>query len=207
MRKITNVFCVGKNYAEHIKEFDSVAPKSPMFFMKPTHALQYLEEEKEVPVPKDEGSVHYEAELVVYLKQPYQEELPLEDMIAEVGLGIDLTLRDVQWQAKKSGSPWLAAKGFKHSGLLTQTIPFESENWFNQLHFSLERQGDLLQEAEPTQMIFSLREILRACDQHFGLDSGDIIYTGTPSGVGEVHTGDTFKLKLEGYFEQTFTIK
>lgn len=206
MKKITNIYCVGKNYSEHVKEFDSVAPKSPMFFMKPTHAALFLQENNQVTLPMDQGSVHYEGEIVVYVKQAYQENMPLEDVVAEVGMGLDFTLRDVQWEAKKSGNPWLSSKGFKHSAPLTETVPFESEDWFNHLNFSLEKNSQTVQKGTPQQMIFPLRELLRSCEEQFGLAEGDIIFTGTPAGVGPVKPGDKLTLNLEGILSQEVVI-
>lgn len=206
MNKIANIFCVGRNYLEHARELNNAVPKQPMFFMKPTHAAVFLEQNDQVSLPFDQGAVHYEVELVVRMKRTYEKKRPLADLIAEVALGIDFTLRDAQQKAKESGKPWLSAKGFKNSAVLSHSIPFESESWFNTLTFSLERNGELVQTGKPDQMIFSLREILRSCDQQFGLVENDWIFTGTPAGVGEVNSGDTFRMQVAEVLSQSFEI-
>lgn len=206
MTKIANLFCVGRNYVAHAKELNNAVPKQPMFFMKPSHAACFVEEKTAVTLPQNQGELHYEVELVIRMKQPYQEGLPLEEMIAEVALGIDFTLRDVQQVAKEKGTPWLAAKGFKNSAVLSQSVPFESEKWFNELHFTLHKNQQLVQDGKPSLMIFPLREILRSCEQQFGLDKDDWIFTGTPEGVGPTEAGDQFTMTLMDHFQQEFTI-
>lgn len=206
MTKIANLFCVGRNYAEHAKELNNAVPSQPMFFMKPSHAAYFLDTNDEIALPMNQGAVHYEIELVVRMKKPYADNLALEDVIAEVALGIDFTLRDVQQKAKDKGKPWLAAKGFKNSAILTKSVPFESEAWFNNLQFTLEKNGKLVQQGNPQQMIFSLREILGSCNQQFGLDKDDWIFTGTPAGVGETQEGDCFHLQLDDLISQEFIV-
>lgn len=206
MKDIKNIYCVAKNYLNHVKEFDSVAPESPLFFMKPTHAAVFLEDQRQIRLPDDQGAVHYELELAVCLKRSYEEGLPLEEIIDGVGLGIDFTLRDKQWEAKEAGNPWFSAKGFKNSAVLTQMIPFESEAWFSQLAFSLEKNGALVQEGKSQTMIFPLKRLLQSCDAQFATGAGDILFTGTPEGVGPVVSGDKLKMTLEGKFTDECTI-
>lgn len=197
MEPVTNIYCVGKNYAEHAKELNTEVPEEPLFFMKPTHALFLIDEASTVAFPDSLGEVHYEIELVVQLKNDYDPHAPLEASIGTTHLGIDFTLRQLQNELRQKGLPWFASKGFKQSAALSKAVPFVSETAFNQHRFALAINGKTVQEASPSLMVYPLRELCDYCHMHFGLKKGDILYTGTPAGVGRVHKQDVLSLTLD----------
>lgn len=197
METIRNIFCVGRNYVAHVAELQNEVPTEPMFFMKPTHAAVFTETSPVLQLPKDQGTIHHEIELVVQLKQDYDGTLPLEELLGSVCLGLDLTLRDVQSVAKQKGLPWLAAKGFRNSAILSREVPFHGQAWWDHLHFHLLKNGQMQQAGAADCMIYPLSELLAFCHQHYGLKQGDILFTGTPAGVGPLHADDTLELYLE----------
>ncbi|WP_027445515.1 fumarylacetoacetate hydrolase family protein [Pontibacillus marinus] len=194
-KSIRNIYCIGRNYAQHAQEMGSDLPTKPMIFSKPTHALHPAEGDLELP--SEIGQIHYEVELVVKMAEAYDPEKPLEQMIDGVALGIDLTARDVQTQLKEKGHPWLVSKGFKGSAVLTEFIPFESLESFEKIEFSLEKNKEVVQKGTPTQMIFSLKELFSYIASNLGLGKGDVVYTGTPEGVGPLQDGDVLEMKAE----------
>jgi len=194
LESIRNIYCVGRNYAQHAKELGNDVPEEPMIFSKPTHALHPAE--GTLRLPGSIGEIHYETELVVHIASAYEQGKPLDQIIDGIALGIDWTARDVQTTLKEKRHPWLLAKGFRHSAVLGPFLPFHSLSEFEQLHFSLLKNGQLVQSGSPQQMIFPLEQLLVYIDQKFGLGKGDIIYTGTPAGVGAVQTGDQLELRL-----------
>ncbi len=192
-KSIRNIYCVGRNYAQHAQELGNDLPTKPMIFSKPTHALHPAE--GYLDLPSEIGEIHYEVELVVKMAEAYDPEIPLEQMIEGVALGIDLTARDVQAQLKEKGHPWLVSKGFKGSAVLTDFIPFESLESFEKIEFSLVINGEEVQKGAPIQMIFSLKELLSYIASNLGLGKGDVVYTGTPEGVGPLRNGDVLEMK------------
>ncbi len=164
--------------------------------MKPTHAAVFMDG-SEITLPAGRGSVHYEGELVLRVGKPYEQGIPVDQLVDGLALGIDFTLRDVQSELKKKGHPWLAAKGFPGSAALTSFRPFPGENALAAVpFFCLVRNGEEAQKGTVTEMIFSLQQVVDFIAAHFGLGEGDIIYTGTPAGVAAVQNGDHFLLKL-----------
>ncbi|KZE55589.1 fumarylacetoacetate hydrolase [Brevibacillus parabrevis] len=194
MEQIRNIYCVGRNYRLHAAELGNDVPKKPMIFAKPTHALA-LTNGQEIALPGTRGELHYEAEIVVHIARPYEPGCALEQVIDKVALGIDLTLRDVQSELKSAGHPWLLAKGFKNSAILTPFQPFSGQSALQQADFSLHKNGEQVQRGNIGDVIFDLETILAYIEEHFGLGAGDIIYTGTPAGVGPVADGDVLTLK------------
>ncbi|QHE54228.1 FAA hydrolase family protein [Pontibacillus sp. HMF3514] len=192
---IRNIYCVGRNYAQHAQELGNDLPTKPMIFSKPTHALHPAE--GELNLPSEIGQIHYEVELVVKMAEAYVPDKPLEQIVDGVALGIDLTARDVQAQLKEKGHPWIVSKGFKGSAVLTEFIPFESLEAFNKIKFSLLKNGVEVQHGLPTHMIFPLEELLSYIASNLGLGKGDIVYTGTPEGVGPLRDGDVLEMKAE----------
>lgn len=193
---INTIFCVGRNYRAHAAELNNAVPTEPLIFTKPSQAAVMIDEATALNLPKNQGAVHYETELVVRMKSKYDPSKPLNELIESIGLGLDLTLRDVQTIAKQKGLPWLNAKGFKHSAILTREIPFTSIADWSKLSFSLEKNGVLAQIGYVHDMIFSLETLLAYLDQHFGLEKDDLIFTGTPEGVGPINADDHFTLRL-----------
>lgn len=197
MKDIRNIYCVGRNYGLHAAELGNAVPDEPMIFTKPSHALAEMNE-SDVYLPGDRGSVHFEGEIVIRIGQEYAQGLPIDQLIDGLALGIDFTLRDVQTELKKKGYPWLAAKGFLNSAALTEFIPFPGEEALKGLDFELVKNGAGVQKGNVQEMIFSLRQIVDYIAVNYGIGVGDIIYTGTPAGVGPVSDSDTFELKLGG---------
>jgi len=193
MKQIQNIFCVGRNYRLHAQELGNDVPTSPMLFNKPTHSLVETTGQ-EIELPGNRGEIHFEAELVIHIGRAYEPGMSLEEVVDEMALGVDLTLRDVQSVLKKNGHPWLLAKGFKNAAILTPFHPFPGEDALKQTDFSLLKNGEQVQRGNIRDVIFDLMTIIQFTSEHFGLDQGDIIYTGTPAGVGPVHDGDQFRL-------------
>lgn len=193
MKQIRNIYCVGRNYRLHAEELGNEVPKAPMIFSKPTHSLVEANGQ-EIALPGDRGEVHHEVEVVIRLKKPYQSDASLEELVGSIALGIDFTLRDVQSKLKAKGHPWLLAKGFPNSAVMTKFLDFPGLELCYQTDFSLLKNGNLVQKGNMKEMIFDLSTILHFCGTHFGLGEGDIIYTGTPAGVGKVENGDRLQM-------------
>lgn len=201
---IRNVYCIGRNYALHAKELGNDVPTEPMVFMKPTHAL--VSPEGVISFPTNQGEIHHEVELVVKLSQHYSPTLPLAQVIDSYALGIDFTLRDKQSELKKKGHPWLVAKGFHNSGILSSWNPFNEQEW-NASSFGLTINGNPVQHGTPNDMIFDLKTLMNYIHEHLGLGAGDIIYTGTPAGVGPIAHNDKLTLKLNNEIVGEFTVE
>ncbi|MFC0522257.1 fumarylacetoacetate hydrolase family protein [Pontibacillus salicampi] len=192
--EVKNIYCVGRNYKNHAKELGNAIPSSPLIFTKPSHSLQ--SSEGEVSLPFQLGEIQYEVEIVVKLAGPYQDYMPLHTIIKEMAIGIDFTARDLQHNLKEKGHPWTLAKGFKGAAVISPFIPFPGEQTFQQLQFSLYKQEKVVQTGSPQNMLFSIRDIISYIDTHLGTGKDDIIFTGTPEGVGAVNSGDSFKMEL-----------
>lgn len=194
MNKIKNIYCVGRNYVSHAMELNNAVPTSPFLFSKPTHALVEANGQ-EVILPGDQGPVHYEIELVIHIGRDYDAGLKVDEMVDKMALGIDFTLRDVQSYLKEQRYPWLLAKGFPNSALLTKFIEFPGEEQCKLTNFSLLKNDVQVQSGNIANLIFNLQTIIDFSAKHFGLSKGDIIFTGTPEGVGPIHDGDSLSLK------------
>ena len=204
------IYCVEKNYPEHALEMellDEATPKTthenevePIIFMKPPTAL---ETEGVIVMPEFEGcslsaNMHYEAEIVLLVGKS-SDGCPVEDApryIAGFGAGLDMTLRDVQLAAKKAGNPWLKSKGFRKSALISDIVPFDEAVFPHDLEVSLELNGSLVQQGKVSEMLHSPAMLIHYLSYLYGLRSGDLIFTGTPAGVGRVSSGDTLKAVL-----------
>jgi fumarylpyruvate hydrolase len=193
MTIIKNIYCIGRNYASHAKELNNAVPTSPFLFSKPTHAVVEAKGQ-EVHLPGDRGAVHYETELVLHMGQEYEKGITVDEIVDKMALGIDFTLRDVQSKLKEQRYPWLLAKGFPNSALLTKFIEFPGEHACKNTNFSLLKNGQQVQIGNITNLLFDLQTIIDFTAKHFGLGKGDILFTGTPEGVGPIHDGDTLSL-------------
>ena len=191
------IICIGRNYASHAKEMNSAVPKAPVFFMKPDTAL--LPKRNPFYIPDFTKDLHYECELVVKIQKLGKNiaERYAHEYYTEIGLGIDFTGRDLQQECKKNGLPWEIAKSFEHSAPLR-------EKWINKdvlnlsdLNFYLKKNGVTVQSGNTADMLFSIDKIIAYISQFMTLKIGDLIFTGTPEGVGPVVIGD----KLEGFIE------
>lgn len=205
------IICIGRNYAEHVKELDNtrVLPQSPQFFMKPDTAL--LRNNEPFYVPAFSQDLHYETELVVKINRVGRaiSEKFAPRYYSEVGLGIDFTARDLQRNCIANGLPWEICKSFDHSAALApeflslESLGGEVQN----LHFEMHLNDELRQQGFTGDMIFSVNRIIAHVSQFITLKIGDLIYTGTPVGVGSVHPGDRLVATLEGHPQLDFEIR
>lgn len=206
MKQIRNVYCIGRNYVEHVKELNNQMPESPVVFSKPTHSLVQVTGQQ-IELPANKGDIHYEVELVVQLKTDYDQSKSVDEMVDTLYMGIDLTLREIQDDLKENRYPWLISKGFKNSAILSSSIPFPGDEQLKQIPFSLEVNGETVQKGKAEQMMFDLQAQLQYIGENLGLKAGDIVYTGTPSGVGALTDGDELSLKFNGEELGSCTIK
>ncbi|WP_188996142.1 fumarylacetoacetate hydrolase family protein [Paenibacillus nasutitermitis] len=197
---IRNIYCVGRNYSLHAKELGNEVPQEPIIFSKPTHALRPAQ--GTALLPGHLGSIDYELELVVRISSTYEPGKPAAELIDGIALGIDWTARDIQTRLKANRHPWLLAKGFQGSAILSEFRDISSLEQIAELVFSLKVNGQTVQSGSPKDMIFSIEQLIAYIGNNFGLGAGDIIYTGTPAGVGAVNHGDMLELKLAGLPER-----
>ena len=191
------IICIGRNYAEHAKELKNDIPSEPVIFMKPKNAL--LLPEKPLFYPEFTDDLHYECELVVKICKngKYVQERFARKYYEEVTVGIDFTARDLQQTLKEKGLPWEIAKAFDGSAAVGRFVPITAYRNINDLKFELKLNDQVVQEGHTRDMIFSINKIIEYVSQYFTLNIGDLIFTGTPSGVGAVNVYD----KLEGFLE------
>lgn len=196
------IICIGRNYADHAKELNDGAeiPREPLFFLKPDTAL--LRNNDPFYVPSFSREVHYECELVVKINRLAKciDEKFASRCYDEVGLGIDFTARDLQREAIQKGLPWELCKGFDHSAALSpEFVPLaELGGDINNLEFEMELNGELRQHGRTKDMLFSVDRIISYVSKYMTLKIGDLIYTGTPVGVGAVKPGDNIKARIGG---------
>ncbi len=190
---IKNIYCVGRNYVLHAKELNNEVPTSPFIFSKPTHAAVEANGQT-IVLPGDRGAVHYEVEFVIKVSKDYQKGIKVDEIVESMAVGIDFTLRDVQSELKKKGHPWLLAKGFPNSAVLSKFIDFPGEEACKKRNFSLKKNGEHVQIGNIKNILFDLQTIIDFSGENFGLGEGDIIFTGTPEGVGPVCSDDHFVL-------------
>lgn len=190
------IICIGRNYAEHAKELGNEVPESPVIFIKPDTAV--LKKGTDFYIPEFSQDVHYEAEVVLKISKggKYIQEENAGKHYDEIGLGIDFTARDLQSKLKEKGLPWELAKGFDGSAVLSEFYKKENFDMKN-LNFSLLKNKEKVQDGNTNLMIFSPEKIIAFVSQYFTLRVGDLIFTGTPKGVGKVSENDI----LEGYLE------
>lgn len=204
--EVSNIFCIGRNYREHAKELGNAVPEEPLAFLKPTGAL--LQAGSPIVLPPYSESVHYECELVLYIGRTaeYVSAADAMDYVAGVGIGLDLTARDVQSTAKSQGLPWLKAKGFRGSACVSHFVSPAVLPAPDCLGFSLHINGGLRQQGDSGQMMFSVPQLIAFLSATYGLPAGSLIYTGTPEGVGELHHGDSVQLSLHGHIDCGFQV-
>ncbi|MFC7680859.1 fumarylacetoacetate hydrolase family protein [Paenibacillus sp. GCM10028914] len=190
---VNNVYCVGRNYRLHAAELGNAVPEEPMIFLKPSHAVVPLDGSS-LTMPQGRGSVHFEGELVIQAAKDYIPGMKVDELVEVMALGIDFTLRDVQSVLKEKGHPWTAAKAFKNSAPLTPFITFPGNDQLLQTDFTVLKNGVEVQRGNAEDMIFSLQTIIDYIGEHYGLGKGDLIFTGTPAGVGPAESGDVFEL-------------
>lgn len=204
LQDVQNIFCVGRNYAEHAKELGNEVPDTPILFTKPTNALATADGQT-LNYPSDQGDIHHELEIVLKIGKSSDSQ-SVNDRVVEMALGIDLTLRDLQSTLKKKGHPWERAKGFRNSAILTPFWSFSSVEDIEHTTFTLKKNGETVQYGNSTQMLFNFQQLVDECEQAFGLVEGDVIFTGTPEGVGPISDGDVFTLFWGEEEKGSFTV-
>ena len=198
------IFCVGRNYGAHAKELGNDVPEEPVIFMKPKSAL--LQANTPFYYPEFTNELHYEAEIVLRVCKNGRHILERQaaKYYDSYSLGIDFTARDVQNELKKKGLPWEKAKAWDNSALLSNVwFPFHATNKNAPINFSLQKNEKIVQSGNTKDMIFSFNNIVSHISNYFSLNIGDLIYTGTPAGVGECLPGDSLKgfIEKEKVFE------
>lgn len=191
------IFCVGRNYADHAKELKNEVPDEPVIFMKPKSAL--LQQHTPFYYPEFSNELHYEVELVLRVAKngKYIQQRHASRYYNAITVGIDFTARDVQQELKKKGLPWEKAKAWDNSAVVGDWVDLTPELLKKPFNFSLKNNDELVQQGVSTDMLFSFDFIVAHISQYFSLNIGDLIYTGTPAGVGECVVGDI----LEGFLE------
>ena len=199
---VRRIYCVGRNYAAHAREMGSDPEREPPFFFgKPADAL--LPDTEAVPFPSATAEFHHEVELVVALGGGGRD-IPADDaqaLIFGYGIGIDWTRRDLQAEAKAQGKPWDAAKGFDHSATLGPLRPVSAVGHPTQGRIWLSVNGTIRQDADLSSLIWAVPDVIAVLSGLFELRAGDLIYTGTPAGVGRVRRGDRIACGIEGLGE------
>ena len=194
---VGKVVCVGRNYADHAKELGNDVPDSPILFMKPATALASLHEP--LVLPEGQGPVHHEVEMVVLIGKRIRKETRLDHIrfsVAAYGIGLDLTLREVQNQLKEKGHPWERAKAFDGAAPVSGFIDARGISVRQDLGVTLEINDAVKQHGHTGLMLFPTFELLAEISQTFTLEPGDVVFTGTPAGVGPLNSGDKFTARL-----------
>ncbi|MGB1240891.1 MAG: fumarylacetoacetate hydrolase family protein [Chitinophagales bacterium] len=189
------IFCIGRNYVDHAKELNNPVPKKPLVFSKPQTAL--VRENRPFFYPEFSKNIHHEIEIVLKVCRLGKHIAPkfAHKYYNEVTLGIDFTARDIQSQLKAKGHPWLLAKGFDGSAPIGKWLSIEEIGDVNNIDFSMTKNEEIIQAGNTKDLIFDFDYLITYISQFFTLQIGDLIFTGTPAGVGPVVIGD----KLEGF--------
>jgi len=184
------IIAIGRNYAAHAKELNNPLPSSPVIFLKPDTAV--LKDNKPFYIPDFSSDIHYELEVVLKVckEGKHIAEKFASSYFDEVGLGIDFTARDIQSAHKEKGLPWELAKAFDNSAAISHFIPKDTITDLNNLQFELKINGETRQNGNTKNILFSFEKIIAFVSQYITLKKGDLIFTGTPEGVGPVHQGD-----------------
>jgi 2-keto-4-pentenoate hydratase/2-oxohepta-3-ene-1,7-dioic acid hydratase in catechol pathway len=193
------IICIGRNYTEHAKELNNAVPENPVFFLKPDTAL--VIRNRPFYYPDFSSDIHYETELVLKICKVGKSipEKFAADYYESIGVGLDFTARDLQQKCKEKGLPWEIAKGFDYSAPISpEFIPKENFKDPDDISFHMELNGTKVQDGNSGDMIFSFNKIISYVSRFMTLRTGDLIFTGTPAGVGPVKIGDTLEVYLEG---------
>ncbi len=191
------IICIGRNYAEHIKELNNPVPASPVFFLKPDTAL--LIRNRPFYYPSFSGNIHHEVELVLKVSKAGKniDRKFAGNYFDEIGIGLDLTARDLQDEAKAKGLPWALAKGFDHSAPVSGFVPKTRFPDMKNIRFRLDLNGNTVQNGNSGMMLYGLDAIIESISTFMTLRTGDLIFTGTPAGVGPIRRGDRLEAWLE----------
>ena len=206
---VHRIYCVGRNFAEHAREMGAeVSRGSPVFFMKPADAV--VAPGERIPYPTQTHDLHHEVELVVALGRDADGVVAIENaaaLVFAIGVGLDLTRRDLQALAKEKRLPWDTAKGFDHSAPVSTLIAGADLGEIGDRRLWLEVNGELRQQSQLSEMIFSVEEILHELSKLYALKAGDLIFMGTPAGVAALESGDRFRAGIDGVIEFTGQIQ
>ncbi len=199
------IVCIGRNYADHIKELANERPIDPVIFIKPDSAV--LPKEQDFYIPDFSDDVHHEVEVLIKINKvgKHIDEKFAHTYYDEVGLGIDFTARDLQSKLKEKGLPWEKAKGFDGAAVIGKWIPKSQIADINQINFSLLKNGEIVQQGNTSLMLWKIDELISYVSKFFTLKKGDVIFTGTPAGVGKISANDYLSGKLEN--EEMFSVK
>ncbi|GAB3995438.1 fumarylacetoacetate hydrolase family protein [Spirosoma daeguense] len=192
------IICVGRNYAEHIKELNNERPNDPVIFLKPETAIPLRNEP--FFYPDFSSDVHFEVEILVKINRVGKniEEKFANKYYDEIGIGIDFTARDVQSKLKAKGLPWELAKGFNGSAPISGFVPKTNFPDLQNLNFQLDLNGETRQQGNTSLMLYKIDYLISFVSKYFLLQQGDILFTGTPHGVGPVQIGDKLVASIEG---------
>ncbi|WP_298904813.1 fumarylacetoacetate hydrolase family protein [uncultured Psychroserpens sp.] len=198
------LICIGRNYTEHIKELENERPTDPVIFLKPDTSI--LLKKQPFFIPDFSNDIHHEVEILVKINKvgKHIAKKFAHKYYDQIGLGIDFTARDLQTQLKSKGLPWEKAKGFDGAAVIGNWLPKSDFESVDNINFSLYKNDAIVQEGNTSLMLWKIDEIIEYVSKYFTLKIGDIIFTGTPAGVGKVLAND----KLKGYIEdkQLFSI-
>ena len=199
------IICIGRNYIDHIKELSNQKPKDPVVFLKPDSAI--IAKNQSFIIPSFSHDIHHEVELVVKINKvgKHIDNSFSHKYYDEIGLGIDFTARDIQNKLKEKGHPWEKSKAFDNSCMVGKFLKKESLDDISKIEFSLKKNNELVQSGCSSDMLWKIDELISYVSQYFTLKIGDLIFTGTPSGVSRVESGDI----LEGFIseDKMFTLK
>ncbi|MEP0265540.1 fumarylacetoacetate hydrolase family protein [Dokdonia sp.] len=193
------LICIGRNYTKHIEELANERPEHPVVFLKPDSSI--LLKKHPFVIPEFSKDVHHEVEILVKIKKigKYVDKKFAHTYYDEIGLGIDFTARDLQSDLKAKGLPWEKAKAFDGSAVVGNWLPKNTFENVDNIPFTLEKNGKVVQDGNTTHMLWKIDELVSYVSQYFTLKIGDIIFTGTPAGVGSVAVND----KLKGFIGDT----
>jgi 2-keto-4-pentenoate hydratase/2-oxohepta-3-ene-1,7-dioic acid hydratase in catechol pathway len=201
------IICIGRNYAKHIAELQNEKPINPVIFLKPDSAI--LLKRQPFFIPPFSKEVHYEVEVLVKINKvgKYINQKFAHTYYDEIGLGIDFTARDIQDDCKEKGLPWEKAKAFDGSAVIGEFLPKESLGDLNNLNFKLQKNDQIVQDGNTNAMLWKIDELISYVSQFFTLKKGDILFTGTPEGVGKVAENDILTGTLNGVENFRITVK
>lgn len=199
------IICIGRNYTDHIKELSNERPEEPVVFIKPDSAV--LPKEQDFYIPEFSNEIHYEVEVLVKIKKvgKHIDKKFAHKYYDEIGLGIDFTARDLQKELKEKGLPWEKAKGFDGAAVVGKWLNASNFKDLNNLSFSLFKNEEEVQKGNTSLMLWKIDELISYVSKFFMLKKGDIIFTGTPAGVGKIQANDYLSGVLEG--QELFTVK
>ena len=197
------IICIGRNYAMHAKELNNPIPDEPVVFMKPDSAI--LQTDKPFFIPDFTTNVHHELEVVVKINKvgKHIQKKFAHKYYGAITVGIDFTARDLQSKLKEKGLPWQKAKAFDGSAPIGKFISTKSISDVDSINFHLAKNGEIVQQGNTSDMLFSIDTLIEQVSKYFTLKIGDLIYTGTPAGVAKVEIGD----KLEAFLENELLLK